>query len=298
MCVGKVLVFSYLAKCVMWALSDLKLGWCSLVSDVDECERQPCGNGTCKNTVGSYNCLCYPGFQNSHNGDCIGTCVFEFGSVKEKRATGDLYAMHYGIVCWSDVDECSIQRGLCRNGQCINTVGTFQCVCNEGFELTLDGRLCAGKEQPFLIFFWLWYVYIYIYFTLYPLLHSFLPRYQWMRSESRHMWCRNLSESGWLLQMYLPTWLLSPWGNLWRYSCWGVQKENKPFLHLLLLFSCPAATNRPFFPFHMWEWAQARTLWLFIQWGWWRDIRQTSTHSCNVLCSWKRGGKALNSQHQ
>lgn len=150
----------------MWALSDLKLGWCSLVSDVDECERQPCGNGTCKNTVGSYNCLCYPGFQNSHNGDCIGMCVFEFGSVKEKRAAGDLYVMHYGIVCWSDVDECSIQRGLCRNGQCINTVGTFQCVCNEGFELTLDGRLCAGKEQPFLIFFWLWYVYIYFFYII------------------------------------------------------------------------------------------------------------------------------------
>lgn len=41
---------------------------------MDECEKQPCGNGTCKNTVGSYNCLCYPGFQNSHNSDCIGGC--------------------------------------------------------------------------------------------------------------------------------------------------------------------------------------------------------------------------------
>lgn len=39
---------------------------------MDECERQPCANGTCKNTVGSYNCLCYPGFELSHNNDCIG----------------------------------------------------------------------------------------------------------------------------------------------------------------------------------------------------------------------------------
>lgn len=31
-------------------------------------------------------------------------------------------------------------------------MGTFACVCHEGYELTLDGRLCAGKELPFLIF--------------------------------------------------------------------------------------------------------------------------------------------------
>lgn len=49
-------------------------------------------------------------------------------------------------VCCSDVDECAVQRGLCRNGQCLNVVGTFLCVCNDGYELTADGRLCAGKE--------------------------------------------------------------------------------------------------------------------------------------------------------
>lgn len=53
-------------------------------SDVDECERQPCGNGTCKNTVGSYNCLCYPGFQNSHNSDCIGAFIGGYESVIEE----------------------------------------------------------------------------------------------------------------------------------------------------------------------------------------------------------------------
>lgn len=56
------------------------------------------------------------------------------------------------LVCSSDVDECSIQRGLCRNGQCVNTVGTFLCVCDDGYELALDGRVCAGKELLFLMF--------------------------------------------------------------------------------------------------------------------------------------------------
>lgn len=44
----------------------------SLLADVDECEQYPCGNGTCKNTVGSYNCLCYPGFELTRNNDCVG----------------------------------------------------------------------------------------------------------------------------------------------------------------------------------------------------------------------------------
>lgn len=42
------------------------------LADIDECDRQPCGNGTCKNIVGSYNCLCFPGFVATHRGDCIG----------------------------------------------------------------------------------------------------------------------------------------------------------------------------------------------------------------------------------
>uniref|UniRef100_A0A4W3HL82 Fibrillin-2-like n=1 Tax=Callorhinchus milii TaxID=7868 RepID=A0A4W3HL82_CALMI len=90
----------------------------SLCSDVDECERQPCGNGTCKNTVGSYNCVCFLGFTLSHNDDCI------------------------------DVDECSTLNGaLCRHGQCINTIGTFQCLCHEGYELTLDRRSCVDTNE-------------------------------------------------------------------------------------------------------------------------------------------------------
>uniref|UniRef100_A0A4W4HGQ6 Fibrillin-1 n=1 Tax=Electrophorus electricus TaxID=8005 RepID=A0A4W4HGQ6_ELEEL len=83
---------------------------------VDECERQPCGNGTCKNTVGSYNCLCFPGFQLSHNIDCI------------------------------DVDECTTQR-VCQNGNCINTVGSFVCVCQEGYELSPDRRMCVDTNE-------------------------------------------------------------------------------------------------------------------------------------------------------
>uniref|UniRef100_H2QRF2 Fibrillin-2 n=1 Tax=Pan troglodytes TaxID=9598 RepID=H2QRF2_PANTR len=80
--------------------------------------RHPCGNGTCKNTVGSYNCLCYPGFELTHNNDCL------------------------------DIDECSSFFGqVCRNGRCFNEIGSFKCLCNEGYELTPDGKNCIDTNE-------------------------------------------------------------------------------------------------------------------------------------------------------
>lgn len=44
-----------------------------------------------------------------------------------------------------DIDECSGSYGqLCRNGQCLNSAGSFQCLCEEGYELALDGKNCIG----------------------------------------------------------------------------------------------------------------------------------------------------------
>lgn len=49
----------------------------------------------------------------------------------------------------ADVDECATGNGnLCRNGQCINTVGSFQCQCHEGYEVAPDGRTCMGECCP------------------------------------------------------------------------------------------------------------------------------------------------------
>ena len=45
-----------------------------------------------------------------------------------------------------DIDECIMNGVMCRNGRCVNTEGSFQCICNAGFELTSDGKNCIGEE--------------------------------------------------------------------------------------------------------------------------------------------------------
>lgn len=48
--------------------------------------------------------------------------------------------------CAPDVNECEVFPGVCPNGRCVNSAGSFRCECPEG--LTLDGtaRTCVGKD--------------------------------------------------------------------------------------------------------------------------------------------------------
>ena len=33
-----------------------------------------------------------------------------------------------------DIDECKTLPGLCENGQCVNTLGSYRCICDRGFK--------------------------------------------------------------------------------------------------------------------------------------------------------------------
>ena len=51
-----------------------------------------------------------------------------------------------GIFFWTDIDECNSQFGgrVCDlNARCHNVIGSFRCVCNEGFQQ--EGKLCRGE---------------------------------------------------------------------------------------------------------------------------------------------------------
>lgn len=43
-----------------------------------------------------------------------------------------------------DTDECETP-GMCMNGRCINTEGSFRCECMAGMAVGLDGRVCVGE---------------------------------------------------------------------------------------------------------------------------------------------------------
>lgn len=48
----------------------------------------------------------------------------------------------------SDVNECQLSENLCKNGQCVNMAGTFQCSCDTGYQATPDRQSCVGEWRP------------------------------------------------------------------------------------------------------------------------------------------------------
>ena len=47
---------------------------------------------------------------------------------------------------FADVDEC-MEQDVCRNGECMNLVGSFQCKCFPGYKLSSDKRQCIGSRK-------------------------------------------------------------------------------------------------------------------------------------------------------
>jgi hypothetical protein len=46
-----------------------------------------------------------------------------------------------------DIDECSRTSGICSNGICENMMGTYQCICNDGYKHIGSSRAhCEGKS--------------------------------------------------------------------------------------------------------------------------------------------------------
>uniref|UniRef100_A0A8C3GPN9 Fibrillin 3 n=1 Tax=Cairina moschata TaxID=8855 RepID=A0A8C3GPN9_CAIMO len=145
--------------------------------DINECTSNPCVNGVCRNNAGSFACECSPGSKLDPSGticvdsmkgtcwlniqdgrcevningatlksECCATLGAAWGSPCERceidTACPRGYARMKGVTC-EDVNECDVFPGVCPNGRCVNTAGSFRCECPEG--LTLDGtaRTCV-----------------------------------------------------------------------------------------------------------------------------------------------------------
>nr|XP_021561177.1 fibrillin-3 [Neomonachus schauinslandi] len=148
--------------------------------DINECLSNPCVNGACRNLAGSYACECAPGSRLGPSGTmCLdstkGTCWLK---VQEGRCEANLrgaplrseccatlgaawgspcercepdpacargFARMTGLTC-EDVNECEVFPGVCPNGHCFNTAGSFHCVCPDGLTLDTTGRLCVDMR--------------------------------------------------------------------------------------------------------------------------------------------------------
>lgn len=45
-----------------------------------------------------------------------------------------------------DIDECQYFQGICAKGNCVNTIGSYQCECDQGFKEGREGMIkkCVG----------------------------------------------------------------------------------------------------------------------------------------------------------
>ncbi|KAJ6664070.1 hypothetical protein lerEdw1_008285 [Lerista edwardsae] len=132
--------------------------------DTDECSvGQPCGNGTCKNIIGSFECTCEEGFEpgpmvtcedqneceegihdcDSKQMECknlIGTYMCICGPGFQPRPDGE------GCM---DENECRTKPGICEHGICHNTQGSFRCECEDGFVVNEAQNECIDQRQGY-----------------------------------------------------------------------------------------------------------------------------------------------------
>uniref|UniRef100_A0A8C6QEZ0 Latent transforming growth factor beta binding protein 4 n=1 Tax=Nannospalax galili TaxID=1026970 RepID=A0A8C6QEZ0_NANGA len=134
--------------------------------DIDECrERGPalCGSQRCENSPGSYRCVrdCDPGYHAGPEGTCDDVdecqeygsaicgaqrCENTPGSYRCTPACDPGYQPTPGGGC-QDVDECR-NRSFCgAHAVCQNLPGSFQCLCDQGYEGARDGRHCVDVNE-------------------------------------------------------------------------------------------------------------------------------------------------------
>ena len=103
------------------------------------------------------------------------TCCCSIGAawgVSECQHCPDPSSEEYNFICpggrgfqpnvqtviLEDINECQELRGMCQNGRCLNTFGSYMCSCDRGFELDPKGvrdipTFSFSVEPPFIFLF-------------------------------------------------------------------------------------------------------------------------------------------------
>ena len=99
--------------------------------DIDECVDDNGGcEDICTNTIGSFHCSCEEGFELAKDIFCSGIC----------NCQSSLLSITFQCI---DINECSRNTSGC-NQTCTNTVGSYYCSCNSGYNLSDNDHDCIG----------------------------------------------------------------------------------------------------------------------------------------------------------
>ena len=47
----------------------------------------------------------------------------------------------------TEIDECQLMPGACQHGTCMNTIGSFKCDCERGYEFDEDAHQCVDRNE-------------------------------------------------------------------------------------------------------------------------------------------------------
>ena len=99
--------------------------------DAEECSSNNGGCAhTCTNTPGSYLCTCNDGYTLAPDKrSCSGNIITIIALISNES---------YNL---SDINECNLNPPVCEH-YCSNTVGSYQCDCDHGYQLS--GDHCSG----------------------------------------------------------------------------------------------------------------------------------------------------------
>ncbi|XP_061073007.1 latent-transforming growth factor beta-binding protein 4 [Conger conger] len=135
----------------------------TLCADVDECARPGvCQDGHCINTAGSFQCQCRTGFtSNPEKNACLDVdecaesgetlcraqrCENSIGSFRCITTCDPGYQVTATREC-VDINECANKTVCGEHAFCQNLIGTYQCMCDQGYEATGDDRGCADENE-------------------------------------------------------------------------------------------------------------------------------------------------------
>ncbi|KAL0972864.1 hypothetical protein UPYG_G00195680 [Umbra pygmaea] len=133
--------------------------------DVDECARAGagvCQDGRCVNTEGSYQCQCQAGFTtNPEKTACLDVdeCVDSEGTVCRAQRCENTIGSYRCITSCDpgyqvtligecvDINECANETMCGEHAFCQNLIGTYQCICDQAYTPTMDGKRCVDENE-------------------------------------------------------------------------------------------------------------------------------------------------------